>query len=410
MEYRKLGNSGLKVSALALGTMTFGEQNSEADAHAQLDLAVSRGVNLIDTAEMYPVPPRGETVHRTESYIGSWLKHQQRDKLIVATKITGPARGFGWIRNSPRINREHITAAIDGSLRRLQTDYVDLYQIHWPDRYVPMFGATGYDVTQERDSTPIAEQLQVLAELVKAGKVRHLGVSNETPWGVSEFLRCAETLGLPKIISIQNAYHLMNRTFESGLAEICRHPNVGLLAYSPLAFGWLTGKYLTEPHGHGNNAAPDDEIRHARFPLPNLLPQAGNPHPNPLPEGEGSIALSPSGGKLDRGLGANESLREFHVNAHGRITLFPGFGQRYNKPNVPAAAKEYVRIAQEAGLAPATMALAFARTRWFTGSVILGATTLEQLKENLDSAEVTLSEEVLEKIEAVHRVYPNPAP
>lgn len=344
MEYRRLGDSDLEVSALALGTMTFGEQNSEQDAHAQLDLALAHGVNLIDTAEMYPVAPSAATVHRTESYIGSWLKRQQRDRLVLATKIAGPARGFSWIRNGPRIDRAHITAAIEGSLRRLRTDYVDLYQIHWPDRYVPMFGATSYDVTQERDSTPIAEQLQVLAELVQAGKVRHIGLSNETPWGVGEFVRCAEQLGLPKIVSIQNAYHLLNRTYESGLAETCRHANVGLLAYSPLAFGWLTGKYLADP------AAP------------------------------------------------------------GRITLFPGFGQRYNKPNVPAAAAEYVRIAQEAGLTPATMALAFARTRWFTRSVILGATTLAQLRENLASAEVVLSAEVMEQIEAVHRHYPNPAP
>ena len=344
MEYRRLGNSDLRVSALSLGTMTFGEQNNEAEAHAQLDLAAARGVNFIDTAEMYPVAPRAETVHRTESYIGTWLKRQPRDRLIVATKIAGPARGFSWIRNGPRIDRTHITAAIDGSLRRLQTDYVDLYQIHWPDRYVPMFGATSYDVTKERDSTPIAEQLQVLAELVKTGKVRHIGLSNETPWGVSEFVRYAEQLGLPKVVSIQNAYSLLNRTFESGLAETCRHADVGLLAYSPLAFGWLSGKYLADP------------------------------------------------------------------KAHGRITLFHGFGQRYNKPNVPAATQEYVRIARDAGLAPATMALAFARTRWFASSVILGATTLEQLQEDLDSAEVTLSAEVLEKIEAVHKLYPNPAP
>ncbi|MDO8989340.1 MAG: aldo/keto reductase [Sideroxyarcus sp.] len=344
MEFRQLGGSNLNVSALALGTMTFGEQNTEADAHAQLDLAVAHGVNFIDTAEMYPVAPRAETVHRTESYIGSWLRNQQRDKLVVATKIAGPARGFTWIRGTPRINREHITAAIDGSLRRLQTDYVDLYQIHWPDRYVPMFGASSYDAAQERDSTPIAEQLQVLAELVRAGKVRHIGLSNETPWGVAEFVRCSEQLGLPKIASIQNAYHLMNRSFESGLAEVCHHANVGLLAYSPLAFGWLTGKYIADP------------------------------------------------------------------NAKGRITLFPGFGQRYNKPNVPPATKEYLRIAQEAGLTPATLALAFVRTRWFTASVILGATTLQQLKENLASADITLSPEVLKQIEAVHARYPNPAP
>ncbi|BCK87480.1 protein tas [Sideroxyarcus emersonii] len=344
MEYRQLGSSDLKVSALSLGTMTFGEQNTEADAHAQLDLAISCGVNFIDTAEMYPVPPRAETAHRTEQYIGSWLRHQQRDRLIVATKIAGPARGFSWIRDTPRINRAHLNAAIDASLQRLQTDYVDLYQIHWPDRYVPMFGATSYDAAQERDSTPIAEQLAILAELVKAGKVRHIGLSNETPWGVAEFVRCAEQLGLPKIVSVQNAYHLMNRTFEAGLAEICHHADVGLLAYSPLAFGWLTGKYQ------------------------------GNPQ------------------------------------ARGRITLFPGFGQRYDKPNVPTAAQEYAHIAREAGLSPASMALAFARTRWFTGSVILGATSLSQLQENLDSAAVTLAPDVLERIEAVHRRYPNPAP
>jgi aryl-alcohol dehydrogenase-like predicted oxidoreductase len=324
--------------------MTFGEQNSETEAHAQLDFSVAHGVNFIDAAEMYPVPPRAETAHRTESFIGSWLARQQRDKLIVATKITGASRGFAWIRDTPRITRAHVISAVDNSLRRLQTDYIDLYQIHWPDRYVPMFGSTSYEVSQEQDSTPIAEQLQVLAEMVKAGKIRYIGVSNETPWGVSEFLRSAEQLNLPRIVSIQNAYNLLNRAFESGLSETCRHGKVGLLAYSPLAFGWLTGKYVTDP------------------------------------------------------------------NPKGRVTLFPGFGQRYNKPNVPAASKEYVRIAQEAGCTPTTMALAFARTRWFTSSVILGATSLNQLKENLDSAEVTLSSETLEKIEFVHKLYTNPAP
>ena len=344
MELRQLGKSSLRVSALCLGTMTFGEQNSEADAHAQLDLAVSHGVNFIDAAEMYPVPPRSETQGRTESYIGSWLKHQRRDALIIATKIAGPSRGFAWIRNGPRVDRQNLEAAIDGSLKRLQTDYVDLYQIHWPDRYVPMFGASSYDVAQEHDTVPIAEQLEALAGLVKAGKVRQIGLSNETPWGVNEFVRCAEKLGLPKIITVQNAYHLMNRSFETGLAEVCRHLNVGLLAYSPLAFGWLTGKYLSDP------------------------------------------------------------------NAKGRITMFQNFGQRYAKPNVPAATKEYVRIAQEAGLRPSIMALAFARTRWFTSSVIIGATNLDQLKEDLGSSEMVLSAEVLEKIEAVHKLYPNPAP
>ncbi len=344
MEYRKLGSSDLMVSSLALGTMTFGEQNSEADAHAQLELAASYGVNLIDTAEMYPVAPRAETQGRTESYIGSWLKNQQREQFILASKIAGPARGFSWIRNGPRITREQINAAIDTSLARLQTDYLDLYQIHWPDRYVPMFGATSYDATKAQDTTPIAEQLLALNELVLAGKVRHIGLSNETPWGVMQFVQCAEELGLPKVISIQNAYHLMNRTFESGLAEVCHHTEVGLLAYSPLAFGHLSGKYLTNP------------------------------------------------------------------TAQGRITLFPGFGQRYNKPCVPDATAAYVNIAKQAGLIPAQMALAYASTRPFTASVILGATRLSQLRENLESSAVLLTSEVLEQIDAVHARYPNPAP
>jgi len=344
MDYRQLGDSDLTVSALCLGTMTFGEQNSEADAHRQLDYAVSRGVNFIDTAEMYPVPPRAQTQGYTEAYVGSWLKNQQRDKLIVATKIAGPSRGFDWIRGAPRIQRQHLEAALADSLMRLHTDYVDLYQIHWPDRYVPMFGATHYDILKEHEATPIAEQLAALADLVQAGKVRHIGLSNETPWGVSQFVQTAEKLGLPKIVSIQNAYSLLNRSFEAGLAEVCRHTDVGLLAYSPLAFGCLSGKYLDDPQ------------------------------------------------------------------ADGRITRFPGFGQRYQKPNVSVAVAEYLRIAREAGLDPAQMALAYARTRWFTTSTIVGATTLVQLKSNLDSAELTLSVDVLEKIDAVHAKYPNPAP
>ena len=344
MNRRALGDSELLVSTLALGTMTFGEQNTEAEAHAQLELARSYGVNFIDTAEMYPVPPRAETVHRTESYLGTWLTRQQRDQWIVATKITGPARGFDWIRGGPRITRTQIHAALDDSLRRLQTDYIDLYQIHWPDRYVPMFGATSYDVSKERDSVPIQEQLQALAERVEAGKIRYIGLSNETPWGVSEFVRCATEQGLPRIISIQNAYHLLNRTFESGLAELCHHLRVGLLAYSPLAFGWLTGKYL------------------------------------------------------------------LNSQARGRITHFPHFGQRYQKPNVQAATREYLRIAQEAGITPAAMALAYVRSRWFTSSVILGATSIQQLQENLDSSNITLTTETLEQIESVHQRYQNPAP
>lgn len=344
MEFRQLGTSDLRVSALSLGTMTFGEQNSEAEAHAQLDYAFSCDVNLIDCAEMYPVPPRAETQGRTESYIGTWLTHQRRDKVIVATKITGPSRGFAWVRDNPRINRKNLNEAVDSSLKRLQTDYIDLYQIHWPDRYVPMFGTSNYDVAQEHDAIPVIEQLEGLQALIKSGKVRHVGLSNETPWGVSEFIRCAEQHGLPRIVSVQNAYNLMNRAFESGLAEVCHHAKVGLLAYSPLGFGHLSGKYASDQH------------------------------------------------------------------AKGRITMFPGFGQRYEKPNVAAASKAYADIARGAGISPSQMALAYARTRWFSGSVILGATSLEQLKENLDSAELNLSAEVLAAIDAVHLMYPNPAP
>lgn len=344
MEVRQLGSSDLYVSALSLGTMTFGEQNSEASAHEQLDYALSRGVNLIDCAEMYPVPPRAETQGRTERYVGTWLKQQQRDKVLVATKITGPSRGFSWIRDKPRITRHHLNDAINGSLQRLQTDYIDLYQIHWPDRYVPMFGTSSYDAAQERDSVPVVEQLEGLETLIRSGKVRHIGLSNETPWGVSEFLKCAELHGLPRIVSIQNAYNLMNRTFESGLAEVCHHNNVGLLAYSPLAFGHLSGKYVADP------------------------------------------------------------------DAPGRITMFPGFGQRYAKPNVAPASKAYAEIARDADISPAQLALAYARTRWFTGSVIVGATSVQQLKENIDSAYLELSAAVLESIEEVHQKYPNPAP
>jgi len=344
MEYRKLGSSDLNVSKICLGTMTFGEQNTEAEAHAQLDMAVVNGINFIDTAELYPVPPRAETQGATETYIGSWLKNKKREQLIIASKIAGPSRGMSWIRNDTRINASHINQAIESSLTRLQTDYVDLYQIHWPDRYVPMFGSTSYEAEQERETESISNQLEALADLVKSGKVRYIGLSNETPWGVAEFQRCAKEMGLPDIVSIQNAYSLMNRTFENGLAEVCSHENVGLLAYSPLAFGHLSGKYLI----------------------------------NPL--------------------------------AKGRITLFPNFGQRYTKVNVSAATQAYAEIAANEGLSLATMALAFVRSRGFVHSTIIGATDLTQLQENIDSQAVTLSDEVIGQIEAVHLRYPNPAP
>ena len=344
MKYHQLGNSNLSVSEMCLGTMTYGEQNSAHDAHQQLDYAQSRGVNFIDTAEMYPVPPRAETQGRTEEYVGRWLKHQARDKLIIATKVTGPARGFTWIRGGPRITRTHVEQAIAASLKRLQTDYIDLYQIHWPDRPVPMFGQTAYDPSARHDdAAPIAEQLAVFADLVTAGKIRHVGLSNETPWGVSQFIQAAEHAGLPRVVTLQNAYNLINRVYEYGLAETCHRERIGLLAYSPLGFGVLTGKYLT-------------------------------------------------------------------AAGVGRITAFPGFGQRYAKPNVGAAVAAYAALAHKLHMTPATLALAFVRSRWFVMSTIIGATTLEQLAHDLDSVEVTLSVEALQEIEAIHAQHTNPAP
>lgn len=243
MQTRPLGNTGIQVSRLCLGTMTFGEQNTEAEAHEQLDRAVAFGINFIDTAEMYPVPPRAETQGRTEAYVGSWLKARgSRDDVIIATKAAGP--GLEHIRGGPHLTRKHLHQAIDASLARLQTDYVDLYQLHWPDRQANFFGQLGYQHDVEEDATPLEESLSALKELVEAGKVRAIGLSNETPWGVMRALHLADTLGLPRVASVQNPYNLLNRSFEVGLAEIAHRENVGLLAYSPLGFGVLSGKYL----------------------------------------------------------------------------------------------------------------------------------------------------------------------
>ncbi|MCE8020679.1 NADP(H)-dependent aldo-keto reductase [Halomonas sp. MCCC 1A11036] len=250
MQTRPLGDTGIEVSRLCLGTMTFGEQNSEAEAHEQLDRAVAFGINFIDAAEMYPVPPRAETQGRTEAYIGSWLKRRDsRDDVIIATKVTGP--GLEHIRGGPRLDRQHIHQAIDASLARLQTDYVDLYQLHWPERSTNYFGRLGYEHDEEEEAIPLEETLGVLKELVDAGKVRAIGLSNETPWGVMKALQLAERLDLPRVASIQNPYNLLNRSFEVGLAEVAHRENVGLLAYSPLGFGVLSGKYL-------NGARPEN--------------------------------------------------------------------------------------------------------------------------------------------------------
>jgi aryl-alcohol dehydrogenase-like predicted oxidoreductase len=248
----QLGRSNFIVPEVCLGTMTFGEQTSEADAHAQLDFALAAGINFIDTAEMYAVPPRAETCGASEAIIGRWLKHQQRDKVLIATKVAGPSRNLNWIRSGPpTMDRANIRAALDGSLQRLQTDYIDLYQLHWPERNQPMFGQWQFDPKNERECTPIREQLEALGELVREGKILHIGVSNEHPWGIMEFTRLADELGLPRIVSTQNAYSLLNRNFETGLAEVCHRQQVGLLVYSALAFGHLTGKYLTNPNAPG---------------------------------------------------------------------------------------------------------------------------------------------------------------
>ncbi|WP_372614695.1 NADP(H)-dependent aldo-keto reductase [Halomonas sp.] len=343
MQTRKLGNTGIEVSRLCLGTMTFGEQNTEADAHEQLDRAVAFGIDFIDTAEMYPVPPKAETQGRTEAYIGSWLKHRgSRDDVIIATKATGP--GLEHIRGGPRLTREHLHQAIDASLERLQTDYVDLYQLHWPDRKTNFFGKLGYVHDEEKDTTPLEETLSALGELVAAGKIRAIGLSNDTPWGVMHALRLAEFMGLPRVASIQNPYNLLNRTFEVGLAEIAHRENVGLLAYSPLAFGMLSGKYL-------NGSRP----------------------------------------------------------AGARLTLFERF-QRYTNPLAEEATTAYVRIARDHGLDPAQMALAFVNSRSFLTSNIIGATTMEQLEDNLASESLKLDSSVLDAIDEVHRRIPNPCP
>ncbi len=271
MDYRTLGHSTLKVSAVCLGSMTWGEQNSETDAHAQLNMAQEHGINFIDTAEMYPVPPRAETCHRTETFIGHWLKHQVRDQWIIATKAAGPRRAMNWIRSGPAaFDRANLRAAVEASLSRLHTDYIDLYQLHWPERNVPMFGQYQFDPSQETAAVSIHVQLEVLAELVKEGKIRYIGLSNETAWGIMEFLRLADQYDLPRIVTVQNAYNLINRSYEFSLAEIGFRENVGLLAYSPLAFGLLTGKYLDNPLSRGR--VNDFTGFAQRYAKPNVAP------------------------------------------------------------------------------------------------------------------------------------------
>ncbi len=337
--------NGQSVSKICLGTMTWGQQNTEAEAHAQIDYALERGINFIDAAEMYPVPPRAETQGRTEEYIGTWFaKTGQRDRWILATKATGPRNEFSYLRGGPKFNREHLVEAVEGSLRRLQTDTIDLYQLHFPERPTNNFGFRGYTHFDGQESTPIEETLRALEELIKSGKIRSFGLSNETPWGAMTFLKWAETAGLPKCESIQNPYSLLNRSFEVGLAEVAHREDVGLLAYSPLGMGLLTGKYR-------NGAMP----------------------------------------------------------VGSRLSLFSRF-DRYNGEPTWDATELYCALAEEHGLTPAQMALAFVNTRPFVLSNIIGATSIAQLEENLSSLEVTLNKEVMAGIKAIHNAIPDPAP
>ncbi|GAB6040302.1 aldo/keto reductase [Endothiovibrio diazotrophicus] len=345
MRYLTLPHTDLNVSAVCLGTMTFGTQNDRAEAHAQLDHAVERGINFIDTAEMYSVPPRAESYGRTETIIGHWLKDRPRDSVILATKAAGPGRGMPWIRGGNLdFDRTNLRAAIEDSLKRLQTDYVDLYQLHWPARNVPMFGGYLFDPAKERDATPLRETFEALSELVQEGKIRYVGLSNEWPWGVMQALRLAEEHGLPRVATVQNAYSLLNRTYETALLEVGYREQVSLLAYSPLAFGLLSAKYLRDPE------------------------------------------------------------------AKGRVTLFKGFAQRYEKPSVQPAVAAYAELAAAHGLTPTQLALAFVYSRWFVASTILGATTMEQLCEDIDAYEVAWTSELEADVQALHLRYFNPAP
>lgn len=349
MEYRKLGDSDLSVSALCLGSMTWGQQNSEAEGHAQLDYAFDCGLNFIDTAEIYPIPPTRETQGETERILGSWLAaRKNRDKTVIATKVAG--RGDAdWLRPGGAgtvLNAKNIDYAVEGSLKRLQTDYIDLYQLHWPDRSLPLWGSGGtvYRSPTKRDEIPIEETLEALGRLVKAGKIRHVGLSNETPWGVARFLHNAELGRGPRIVSIQNAYNLVNRTFEIGLAEFAERDRVGLLAYSPLAQGYLTGKY--------------------------------------------------QGGARPPG---------------ARTTLFER-AQRYEKPEVEQAIAAYLALARDISADPAQLAIAFVTSRPFVTSNIIGATTMAQLKTDIASMEFKITPEIERRIDAIHHLHSNPAP
>lgn len=347
MDYRPLGRTGLSVSAICLGTMTWGEQNTEDEAHEQLDYALDHGITFLDTAELYPVSPSRETQGRTEQYIGTWMKSRGvRDKVIVATKVVGPSPAMDWFRGPDhRLDRANITQAVEDSLRRLQTDVIDLYYLHWPDRKTNYFGRLGYVHDTADESVPLRESLEVLGDLVKAGKIRAVALSNETPWGLMHALHLAEAHGLPRVACVQNPYSLLNRSYEIGLAECSIREDAGLCAYSPMAFGVLSGKYL--------------------------------------------------GGQKPPGC---------------RITLFPDRYTRYTNTRGVAATEQYVALARAHGLDPAQMALAYVTSRPFVTANIIGATTMGQLKSNIASANLVLPDAVLKGIEAIHDANPNPCP
>jgi len=348
----RLGASDLQVSPVALGTMTFGEQVGEADAHALLDHALERGVNFIDTAEMYAVPPCAETFGATETILGNWFAADpaRRRRVVLATKVAGPSRGMPWIRGGATdLRPEHVRSACEGSLRRLKTDVIDLYQIHWPNRHVPAFGGIYFDPAKDQPQTSIDLQLQALGELVREGKVRAIGLSNETPWGVMQFLQRAAALGLPRVATVQNPYALVSRTVDNGLDEVLHRTGVSLLAYSPLGFGTLTGKY--------DEAGPDPERP-----------------------------------------------------ALGRLARFPTMRmQRWAREETLHAARLYNALARKHGLTPTRMALAFCFGNWRVASTIIGVTTREQLDENLDAWGTRLEPELLDAINALRWRHRDPA-
>ena len=345
MNYRKLGNTDINVSTICLGTMTWGEQNTQEEGFEQMNYALEQGVNFWDTAELYAIPPKKNTYGKTEEVIGNWFQEsKKRDKVILATKVSGP--GLNWIRGGGnQYDEENLNKAVNESLKRLKTDYIDLYQLHWPDRKANFFGQLSYNHQEDDDSVDIKIQLEVLGELVKEGKIRYIGLSNETPWGLMKFLSLAEQFDLPRVMSVQNPYSLLNRSYEVGLAEVSIREKCGLLAYSPLGFGMLSGKY-------DNGSKPDG----------------------------------------------------------ARLTLFGDMFTRYTKPKGLMYSEKFNDLARKNNFSPSQMALAFVNSREFLTSNIIGATNLEQLKENIKSVNIELSSDLLKEIDEIHNENPFPCP